>query len=149
MGRAANHNLAASDGERRTPRRRPSRSKAPWRWTDEELERELREFLAGRDSMPTRPEFEQQGRNDLRAAMSDFGGIAYWAHRLGVSLRPGQEREAYLVEDALRDARAVYEQEGLLPNTKRLRALGFNRLASFIEREGGVARFAAKHGIDR
>lgn len=61
MGRAANLNLAASGGERRAPRRRPSRSDAPSRWTDEELERELREFLGGRDSMPTRPEFEQQG----------------------------------------------------------------------------------------
>lgn len=99
--------------------------------------------------MPTRPEFEQQERNDLRVAMSRSGGTAYWAHRLGVSLRPGQEREPYLLENALRDARAVYEQEGLLPNTKRLRALGFHRLASFIAREGGVARFAAKHGIDR
>lgn len=149
MGRASNRNLAASEHERRPPRRRPSRSEAPYRWNDEALDRELRDFVGERDSMPTRTEFEQAERNDLRAAVRDFGGTAYWAHRLAIRLGPGQEREAYRVEDALEEARAVYEQEGLLPNTKRLRALGFNRLASFIAKEGGVARFARNHGLER
>lgn len=149
MGRAANRNPAASNHERRVPRRRPSRSEAPYRWNDEELERELRDFLGERDSMPTRTEFEQVGRNDLRVAVSNFGGIACWAHRLDIRLRAGQERETYGVEDALKDAHAVHEREGFLPNTKRLRALGFNRLASFIDKEGGVARFALNHGLER
>jgi hypothetical protein len=70
--------------------RRP-RSASARRWSDERLERELREFCRGRSSWPTEREFLAAGRGRLYRAASLYGGIASWQRRLGLGApRRGQ-----------------------------------------------------------
>ena len=148
MGRASNRTFGLAQ-ERRSGRadRRASRTSRPRRWADEVLEGELRNYVGEGQVFPTSLEFDRAGRSDLRSAVRDFGGAAYWAERLGLRLRPGQSRSPYEREDAIRDARAVLEAQLDLPNTTRLRQLGFPRLASYIVKRGGVARFLAEHDL--
>jgi len=61
--------------------RRPGR---PPSWNDARIERELREFLAGRTSWPKQGEFAAAAKGDLYAAASRFGGIARWRRVFGL-----------------------------------------------------------------
>lgn len=114
------------------------------RWHDaEELRRELERFCAGRVTFPTSREFNAARRSDLRRAVGDFGGSAYWAHELG--LRVIKDRSPYELVDAVSDARQVIAEQGGLPNAKRLVKLGYPRLAQVVRRAGGAAAFADAH----
>lgn len=61
--------------------RRPGR---PRMWNDLRVERELRDFLAGRSSWPRQEEFLSAGRGDLYAAASRAGGIPRWRRVFGL-----------------------------------------------------------------
>lgn len=52
--------------------------------TDERIERELAEFLAGREVFPTENEFKDAGRRPLYTTMHGHGGLAYWRELVGV-----------------------------------------------------------------
>jgi hypothetical protein len=69
------------------------------------------------------------------------------AAEFGLKLRAEQTLAPLSDGEALRQAREVVEEEGRLPNTRRLRELGYPKLSSYIERQGGSSRFAAKHGL--
>jgi Fic family protein len=56
----------------------------PARWNETRIERELRTFIAERESWPSPKEFRDAGRGDLYAAASRAGGIARWRRALGV-----------------------------------------------------------------
>jgi Fic family protein len=56
----------------------------PARWNETSIERELRTFIAERESWPSPKEFRDAGRGDLYAAASRAGGIARWRRTLGV-----------------------------------------------------------------
>ncbi|MGA8746449.1 MAG: recombinase family protein [Solirubrobacterales bacterium] len=58
--------------------------KQPRPWSEERIERELAEFLAGRGAFPTENEFKDAGRRPLFTAMHGHGGLAYWRERVGV-----------------------------------------------------------------
>jgi Fic family protein len=62
----------AADGRRR-----------PTKWTDELIERELRDFLEGRDRWPTAEEWRAAGKKSLYVHASAAGGIRSWRQRLG------------------------------------------------------------------
>ncbi|MGA8744539.1 MAG: hypothetical protein WB507_01590 [Solirubrobacterales bacterium] len=47
----------------------------PW------IERELAEFLTGREAFPTENEFKDAGRRPLYTAMHGHGGLGYWRER--------------------------------------------------------------------
>ena len=53
-------------------------------WTDEEIERELLDFVGGREELPTWSEFEEAGRLKLYLAIGRHGGLADWSRRIGV-----------------------------------------------------------------
>jgi hypothetical protein len=57
-------------------------------WTEQRIEAELRSVLAARDTWPTRPELERDGRFGLAAAVTHRGGTAYWARRFGFEPPP-------------------------------------------------------------
>jgi hypothetical protein len=65
----------------------PDPPRAPtWRrWTDDRIERELRQFCAGRDHWPTESEFNAAGLRTLYHAASDHGGVDSWKRRLGLA----------------------------------------------------------------
>jgi hypothetical protein len=115
------------------------------RWTAEKLEAALREFIGERPGWPTAPEFVSAGRIDLRDAVKRHGGAVEWARRLGKELRPGQDRTPYEESDAVADAREIVRLRGSLPSQRVIRALGYPRLASFLQHRypGGVRRFRA------
>jgi hypothetical protein len=142
VGRARGQRLAV---ERRPPRRRGGRR--PYRWPDEAIEAELRAFVHGRDEFPTLTEFDDAGRADLRAAVTDHGGVPFWAKRVGLPVPEARERRSYSDDDAVRDAAAVIAKYGRLPGEPTLRRLGYARLATAVRRAGGAAAFCRRHGI--
>lgn len=109
------------------------------------METALRELCAEREFFPTAAELEAAGRHDVRMALKKFGGHAEWAQRLGLPLRPGQDRTPYGAEDAVRDARLLMAELGPLPNMHAVRAHGYPRLASYIKlhHRGSVKDFLA------
>jgi hypothetical protein len=119
-------------------------------WKNEdELEERLRSFTAGRTTFPTRHEFDGAGRADLRCAVARYGGASYWARRLGLKRSQRQKgREPYLSRDAIHDAKRVMQSEAVLPGARRLRALGYQRLATVVQAAGGARRFVERYGLD-
>lgn len=147
MGRGAgepNENVP-----RRPTRRRQTRSVA-WVWTDDaEIERALRQFTDGCSHFPTRREFDRAGKQDLRCAVTDYGGCEYWATRLGLALTPRQQASRpYSDDDAVADARNIVADGGHLPGVRRLRAAGYGRLATKVQAAGGALRFRRLHELD-
>jgi hypothetical protein len=96
------------------------------------LLQELEAFCVGRDFFPTCAEMEAAGHGSLRLAIKRRGGIHVWAPRVGLPIRPAQDRRPYGVEDVLEDAKRVYAQYGRLPAEATLRRLGYGKLASFL-----------------
>lgn len=144
MGRARGQHAAAA---RRLSTRRGGGTPRPWKWFDDvALEEELRAFTKDMSYFPTRREFNAAHRGDLRCAVADFGGTHYWADRLGLALRPGQDR-AYSDDDAVAEARLVIAKHGGLMGARRLRNAGHGRLASVVQRHGGAKRFVELHGL--
>jgi hypothetical protein len=112
------------------------------------LEAELRAFTAGRTTFPTRREFDESGRADLRCAVARYGGVPEWAARLGLRLSPRQRsREPYSTSDAVTEAALIIRAMGHLPGARKLRAMGRQRLASAVQAEGGARRFAEQHRL--
>jgi hypothetical protein len=54
------------------------------RWTDDRIERDLREFIGARDEWPAQSEFYWRGRRRLLHAVYQHGGSIAWARRLGI-----------------------------------------------------------------
>src|SRR4051794_2205362 len=71
----------ARDSSRPHPPRPPGRPRVH---TDERMELMLREFTRDRDVMPTQREFSTAGLKGLYDAVNRYGGIEYWARRLGL-----------------------------------------------------------------
>jgi hypothetical protein len=136
----------APDRQRRygpLPGPRPDRR----RWTPKTIHAELRAYAAGMEHFPTAAQMEADGRGDLRRAIRNYGGTKHWAEKVGLSLRPGQDRAPYDTDDAVADARRLVAERGELPGMDKIRALGYPRLASFIHWRCGssTSRFIAEH----
>lgn len=130
----------------RRPARRGQR-RGPQRWSDQELERELLAFLAGRKDWPTNSEFTAADRTNLAAAVSAYGGARYWAARLGCRIRPAQDRRPYSEEELVAEARLLIARYGRLPGIKRLQALGHGRLATAVRAARGSDNFSRQQGL--
>jgi hypothetical protein len=55
----------------------------PRSWTPERIQTELEDFCAGRGKWPSVAEFRQAGRTALYLAVNRYGGVDYWAERIG------------------------------------------------------------------
>lgn len=106
--------------------------------------RELEAFCAGRDYFPAHSEWAAAGRKDLQEFVHRNGGVQAWSKRLGLPLRPAQDRRPYDLERALADGRQMIAKYGYIPGADRLRGEGLNKLYLFIRREfnGDRAAFA-------
>lgn len=120
---------------------------APWKWTEERIEEELLEFVTG-DEWPSQAEFVREGRQDLVGAVSRTGGVVFWARKLGLKLRPEQDRTPYSDRHAKADAEVFIERHGYLPSARRLREEhGEVRLARAVRRAGGTKAFLRRVGL--
>jgi hypothetical protein len=72
-------------GGRATTYRLVRRGRPPGQrhWTNERIHAALVDFCAGRESWPSASEFKADGRSDLYVAASRYGGIGFWATKLG------------------------------------------------------------------
>ena len=81
-GTAARYAFSSPPGDR-APGGRPRRGRKPT-WTDAAIEAELRSFLDGRSSWPTRDEFSAAGKLGLYSAASRRGTIGRWRAHFGL-----------------------------------------------------------------
>jgi hypothetical protein len=72
-------------GGRATTYRLVRRGRPPGQrhWTNERIHAALVDFCAGRESWPSASKFKADGRSDLYVAASRYGGIGFWATKLG------------------------------------------------------------------
>jgi len=156
MGRGARGDCAAIPA--RAARRLPSRTagrESQRIWSDALIRSELELYLEvrvpepGREHyFPTSKELAAVGLDNLRGAIRDHGGAAYWAAQLDCELDPRQERTPYSEADALAEARVVVAALGYLPGSNQIRRdFGLHRLASLLRRNGGAKVFAEKHRL--
>jgi Fic family protein len=57
----------------------------PRQWTDERIDRELRNLVDGRTAFPSIADFNAAGRQRLYSAIQRHGGSVMWAERLGIT----------------------------------------------------------------
>jgi hypothetical protein len=109
----------------------------------------LAEFAeGGGQGWPPQPEFAAMGQVGLYKAVTSGRGTVYWAERLGVRLRPGQDRRSLDEAEALAEAREVVAELGVLPSIPRLRAMGRFKLAAYLRRTtGNASDFARAHSL--
>lgn len=120
----------------------------PRRWTPERIEAELRAVANGRGVMPSARELDRLGRQDLRSAIVSYGGVRYWADRLGLQMRPRQLGPINIAEEALeRQARTLIEELGYLPGANKLRQLGHRELALAVLHAGGARAYCEREGL--
>jgi Fic family protein len=55
----------------------------PRNWTPERIQTELEDFCAGRTEWPSVAEFRSSGQMALYLAVTRYGGVDYWAERVG------------------------------------------------------------------
>ena len=148
MGRARGHHHAVAGHAGVGAARRPSTDRKRV-WSDDDLHAALAALLDGRPHWPSQRDFTEAGRTDLYYAVKRRGGVLRWSQRLGVSLKPGQDRaRPYTDQDAVRDATALQGQYGFVPGPELLRQLGYARLATHIRlQHQNTERFAAEHGL--
>ena len=129
-----------------TTTRKPALGR-PSEWGQERIEEELLLFAAGSGRMPTQLELRACGRADLAAALTRYGGAAYWARRLGLTLTGRQVRYRASEEQLLAEARAVIACHSYLPGENKLRQLDHIALAIAVKRAGGSQAFCVRHGL--
>ena len=90
-------------GGGRATRYRLARESRPGqrRWTNDRIRAELEDFCAGRKDWPSAGAFKSAGRADLYVAASRYGGIGFWAEKLGFA-RPGRAASADAPKTPLR-----------------------------------------------
>ena len=152
MGRARGHHHAVAaagghlTGDTGAQRRNGERGRP---WTDDSLHAALAAFLDGRDRWPTQREFQEGGRSDLYMAVKRRGGVLRWSERLGLPVKPGQDRgRPYTNDDAVREAAALQAEYGFVPGPELLRELGHHRLATLIRSQyRNTEDFAGSNGL--
>lgn len=121
--------------------------RGPYKWSFDRLREELAEYLGDRPDWPTADELRTAGRHDLLNAVNRMGGAGVWAKEMGRSFGSMQDRSPYSQGAALRDAAALIDRFGRVPNAVRLRQLGYSRLAYVSRRPGGARAFSRQHGL--
>lgn len=120
----------------------------PREWTSERVDAEVTQ-LAVDGFMPSTRELRAAGHASLASAIGrEPGGTAGVARRLGLQLRPGQDRAPFTEERARREAAEVIAQLGYFPGQAKMRLIGRARLATAVEKAGGTEAFARQLGLE-
>ncbi len=113
-------------------------------WTDERIERELREFTRERKDWPSKPEFAGASKGNLLAAVYARGGPDHWADRLGLVREQTVPRRSpkWTDERIHRELIEFCGQRGRWPPYREFVSSGRRTLYQAASRRGGVRRWA-------
>jgi hypothetical protein len=121
-------------------------------WTDERIQAELRSVVDGRDTWPTRREFEQLGSFGLAAAVYHRGGTACWARRLGFQAPPrtGMGRCRLWTDERIRaELEEFCRGRTTWPAEREFLGAGKSKLYTAACHSGGTPYWAAELGLVR
>jgi len=127
---------------------RPRRSNAE---VEADIEKQLREFLAGREEWPSYREFVAAGRRPLREAVSKRRGTHYWAKRVGVRWvkRPPGYAARWTEERVRGELEQFLDGRDVWPPASEFQAAGLGLLREAVKRLGGVEVWAERFGLER
>src|SRR3989344_717282 len=112
-------------------------------WTEKTVTRELKTISRRIGKFPNLSYLDKTNRNDLRAAITKYGGTYYFAKKLGYEL--SKKRKGYWTEKRiLSELKAICRKIGRFPNQAYLTKIGKKPLHSQIIQKGGVHYFAKK-----
>lgn len=113
------------------------------RWNDDEIGRQLREFVGGAQEFPSIDAFIAADRYDLCMALKRHGGIGSWRTRIGL---PGTPRTSW-TDATLEEALCEFLGDRPdWPTRHEFRAAGRQELIRAIRRRGGVIPWAKRLG---
>ena len=129
-------------------RRRHRRAGSRRVWTAARIETELRRFLAGADRWPPPRVFRDAGKASLYTAAYHYGGIAYWARRIGVQRRSRRRSSPYWTEERIRDELLDFcRTRSIWPTEAVFAAAGRLPVYWAASRAGGMRRWKAELGF--
>jgi DNA invertase Pin-like site-specific DNA recombinase len=110
------------------------------------IEADLRSWRGEIEEWPSYVEFLAQGRARLHLQVLGYGGVAYWARRLGWGLPSRTTRwDSETIADGLRPIIAGRE---VWPTKREFDAIGLGGLRRAVIRQGGVEHWADVCGLD-
>lgn len=119
-------------------------------WTEERIERELRELLGGGEEWPSVPAFREAGKTSLLAAVYAHGGPTRWSRRLGVHRQAGggTRRERAWTEERIRvELEEFCAGCSEWPRWSEFEAAGRGALYRAASRYGGIRRWKRRLGL--
>jgi site-specific DNA recombinase len=118
----------------------------PARWSPRRIEAELRSWRDEAEEWPTYVEFLTEGRARLHHQVLGYGGVCYWARRLGWSLPPRTTRwDEETIRDGLRPILAGGRK--VWPSKREFEAIGLGGLRRAVILQGGIEHWAAELGL--
>lgn len=119
------------------------------RWSDEQLEAELRELITELGHWPSQAELRACGRLDLLGAMRRRGGVARWAKRLGQPIpKAGGKRPRKWTDERIEaELRALVKRLGHWPSQQEIEEAGHKGLVQAVARSGGSRSWAERLGL--
>lgn len=128
----------------------------PRTWTDERIERVLRELCAGARVFPSRGEFAAAGRHGLYSTLERRGELNAWAARIGLKRRAppaalaSQATRVLWTDDRVeRTLREVCAGRERFPSNRELIQAGLGGLYARLHRRGELDVWAARLGLAR
>jgi DNA invertase Pin-like site-specific DNA recombinase len=118
------------------------RLRVPRRCRPSEIERELRSWRGAERRWPPYAEFVGSGRARLHHQVLAYGGVRYWARRLGWSGAPRAGR--WGPEEIRSGLRPIIVGRSDWPSKREFEALGLGGLRRAVIRSGGIRHWAGE-----
>lgn len=120
-------------------------------WTDEKIRSDLRAFLRGKKTWPSRKDFEAAGLKTLRDAVLRTGGPERWAAEFGLPRRDERSgsRRVWTDERIERRLRTLLDGSDRWPSKQDFLDAGAGGLISAVYLHGGPDYWARRLGVTR
>ena len=114
-------------------------------WTDDRIERTLRELCAGRERFPTNRELIQAGLGGLYARLYRRGELDLWAARLGLV----RQRSRWTDDEIQRALDGLCDGLERFPTREQFRDAGLESLHGVLQARGALDSWARRLGLAR
>jgi hypothetical protein len=120
-------------------------------WTDERIRADLRDYVDGRETWPSREEFEADGRTALRNAVNRMGGPDRWAAEFGLrrSTRLSGVRRGWTHEALEAELKLLIGDRTIWPSRREFQGAGLGSMLSSIYKHEGPAYWARRLGVEQ